>query len=86
MQATSVKFDQKIYQENLILKKVIGVTVIPPGDKNDPLSSLLTLSRSASKESFYLESANRELRNNPHIKSMLEKKTLFDTIFSDMLA
>jgi len=87
MQATtSVKFEQKIYQENLILKKVIGVTVITPGDKNDPLTSLLTLSRSASKEPIYLESANRELRNNPHIKSMLEKKTLFDTIFSDMLA
>ena len=80
-----VKFEQKIYQENLILKKVIGVTVIHPMDKNDPLTGL-ALTKSTSREPVYLESANRELRNNPGIKSMLEKKTLFDTIFSDMLA
>ena len=81
----SVKFEQKIYQENLILKKIIMVTVIPPGDANDPLKSL-TITKSSSREATYLESANRELRTNPGIKSMLEKKTLFDTIFSDMLA
>ncbi len=63
--ASSVKFDQKIYQENLILKKVLGVTVIAPGDKNDPLSSLLGISKSAGREVVYLESANKELTNNP---------------------
>ena len=82
----SVKFDQRIYQENLILKKILGVTVIQPGDPNDPLTGIIGLTRSTSKETVYLESANKELRNNPQIKSMLEKKTLFDTIFSDMLA
>lgn len=35
---------------------------------------------------MYLPSANAELVKSPSIKSMLEKKTLFDTIFSDMIA
>jgi hypothetical protein len=68
------------------LKKILGVTVIPPGDRNDPLSSLLSASKSSGKDTVFLESAYKELVNNPSIKSMLEKKTLFDTIFSDMLA
>jgi hypothetical protein len=33
----SVKFDTKIYQENLILKRTLAATVIVPGDPNDPL-------------------------------------------------
>jgi len=37
-----VKFQQKIYQENLILKKILMVTVIDPFDPNDPLNNLLT--------------------------------------------
>ncbi len=80
----SVKFQQKIYQENLILKKILMVTVIDPADPNDPLNNLLT--KQASRPVIYLQSANRELESNPGIKSMLERKTLFDTIFSDMLA
>jgi len=81
----SVKFQQKIYQENLILKKILLVTVIDPNDAADPLHNL-TLTKSGSNATVYLESANRELRNNPGIKTMLERRTLFDTIFSDMLA
>ena len=80
----SVKFQQKIYQENLILKKILMVTVIDPFDPNDPLNNLLT--KQASRPIVYLQSANKELQSNPGIKSMLERKTLFDTIFSDMLA
>jgi hypothetical protein len=40
----------------------------------------------ASGQNTYLPSANQELSRSPEIKSMLEKKTLFDTIFSDVLA
>lgn len=36
---TSVKFDQRIYQENLIIKRVLSASVIAPGDTNDPLTS-----------------------------------------------
>jgi len=77
----SVKFDQRIYQENLILKKVLQVTVISQQDSNDPLASLISNSSVT-----LLQQACRELLKFPQIKSMLEKKTLFDTIFSDILS
>ena len=79
----SVKFDQRIYQENLILKRVLYVTVIQPGDQNDPLDKFAV---NTSAPITYIQSANAELRKNPEIKSMLEKKTLFDIIFSDVLS
>ena len=36
----SVKFDSRIYQENLILRKVLSVSVIPPNDPSDPLANI----------------------------------------------
>jgi hypothetical protein len=78
----TVKFDQRIYQENLILKRTLGVTVIAPDDTNDPLMKF----SGSTLGTKYLPNANLELTNSPQIKSMLEKKTLFDTIFSDLLS
>jgi hypothetical protein len=68
----------------LVLKKILMVTVIDPTDTNDPLNNFLNIT--ASRPVVYLPSANAELKSSPGIKTMLEKKTLFDTIFSDMLA
>ena len=78
---SGIKFDQRIYQENLILKKVLQVTLFHPQDPNDPLSKL-----SQNADYTYLTSANQELSKFPSIKTLLEKKTLFDTIFSEILS
>jgi len=41
---------------------------------------------SQSNDFTYLVSANRELQKYPGIKTLLEKKTLFDSIFSEILS
>jgi hypothetical protein len=38
----SIKFDSRIYQENLILKKILQISVIPLNDSNDPLANIST--------------------------------------------
>jgi hypothetical protein len=38
--STSLKFEQRIYQENLLLKKVLQVSVFPLNDATDPFSKI----------------------------------------------
>lgn len=52
----SVKFNQRLYQENLILKKVLSVTIFHPQDQNDPLSKMGA--SGSSTVAVYLQSAN----------------------------
>lgn len=79
---SGVKFEQRIYQENLILKKVLQISVVPLNDPLDPLANM-----TVSGPVTFLPAAYAELfKDAQTTKSFLDKKTLFDTIFSDILA
>lgn len=69
------KYSELIYQENLLLKRILNITLIPPQD--DKLVKMYTGTPVYSRE------INELLYNG--LQSLMENQSVFDTLISNLL-